>query len=477
MIVSDPLSLKLTDLFPSNGSFNSQFTGITPAKTELKAQQEWDSAIASIQQLLHLTIAPQPPKTTQGVVISSPTPAITHTELLSSLEVAVFSPSLEGKMILPACEKNTIVTEQLFSPINIPLQEQDSLKNEEFCLVLTNEFSCLLVKGINPQQQSIFNFSFDPDLIHQAWVLLRKKLVINYQYQEKYLQELINKFSPRNPDYKIVSRFSQFLLENLRLIDLKPSEEKLNKQDKKRHQSISLKKTPLPPYAEIELLQALTHEIRTPLTSIKTLTKLLQKKTKSSPDLTKYLEMIEQECTEQINRMDLIFRVAELEATPHKQKQVNLVPICLEQILNQTIPIWKRQAQRRNIVLDFMIPQKLPQVVSDPVILTQMLGGLMEKFTRNIPSGGHFQVLVLPAGNQLKLQFLSESNLNSNQVKCLGKLLLFQPETGSLSLNPDVTKHIFNVLGGKLIIKQKQDKGEVLTVFLPLGKQKKLTID
>lgn len=477
MIVSDPLSLQLTSLFPSSGSFNAQFVDVPSEKTELKAQQEWDSAIASIQQLLRLTIAPQTQKTIQGVVISSPTPAITHTELLYNLEIAVFSPSLEGKMILPACEKNTVVTPQLFSPINIPLQQQDCLNNEDFCLVLTNEFSCLFVKGFNLQGQSIFNFSFDPNLIHQAWILLRKKLVINYQYQEKYLQELINKFSPKTPDYKIVSQFSQCLIENLRLIDLKSSEALATKDIQQRRQSISLKKTPLPPYPEIELLQALTHEIRTPLTSIKTLTKLLQKKAKSSPDLVKYIEMIEQECTEQINRMDLIFRVAELEATPHKQKEVNLVPICLEQILNQTIPIWKRQAQRRNIVLDFIIPQKLPQVVSDPVILTQMLGGLMEKFTRNIPSGGHFQVLVLPSGDQLKLQFLSESNMNSNQVKCLGKLLLFQPETGSLSLNPDVTKHIFNVLGGKLIIGQKQDKGEVLTVFLPLGKQKQLTVD
>ncbi|WP_069789872.1 sensor histidine kinase [Cyanobacterium sp. IPPAS B-1200] len=475
MIVSDPLSLQLTDLFPSNGSFNSQFVGVAPQKTEVKAQQEWYSAIVSIQQLLHLTISPQCPKTVQGVVISSPTPAITHTELVGHLEVAVFSPSLEGKMILPACEKNTVFTDQLFSPINIPLQGQDSLNNEDFCLVLTNEFSCLLVKGTNSHKQSIFNFSFDPDLINQAWALLRKKLVINYQYQENYLQELINKFSPRSPHYKIVSHFSQCLLENIRLSDLKPSEEIISHSQEKRHQSISLKKTPLPPYPEIELLQALTHEIRTPLTSIKTLTKLLQKKAKSFPELTKYLEMIEQECSEQINRMDLIFRVAELEATPHKQKELNLVPVCLEQILNQTIPIWKRQAQRRNIVLDFIVPQKLPQVVSDPVILTQMLGGLMEKFTRNIPSGGHFQVLVLPSGDQLKLQFLSESNLNNNQVKCLGKLLLFQPETGSLSLNPDVTKHIFNVLGGKLIIKQNQNKGEVLTVFLPLGKQKRTT--
>jgi len=472
MIVSDRTCVQLNSLFSSENSSHDRFIDVEPEKMELKAQQEWHSAIASINTLLESVITPQPKKTVQGLVISSPTPVINQPELLSCLEVAFFSPSLKENMILPPCTENQIINQELYSPIAIPLHQQDSLNNEEFCLVFTSEFSCLLLKSKNQYQQRVFNFSFDPNIINQAWTLLREKLNNNYPSQENHLQEISLKFTPTIPNYKIISQFTHCFIENMRLIDFNKVELPSHSSHNHRRQSISLKKTPLPPYPEIELLQALTHEIRTPLTSIKTLTKLLQKKAKSSPELVKYLEMIEQECTEQINRMDLIFRVAELEATPQKQKEVNLVPVCLEQILNQTIPIWKKQAQRRNIVLDFIVPQKLPQVVSDPVILSQMLGGIMEKFTRNIPSGGHFQVLVLPAGNQLKLQFLSESNLSSNQVKCLGKLLLFQPETGSLSLNPDVTKHIFHVLGGKLIIKQKQDKGEILTVFLPLGKNR-----
>jgi hypothetical protein len=89
-------------------------------------------------------------------------------------------------------------------------------------------------------------------------------------------------------------------------------------------------------------------------------------------------------------------------------------------------------------------------------------------------------VQVTPAGDQLKLQFQSHSNPekngNSNNLandtcstlKSIGQLLMFQPETGSLSLNLSVTKHLFQALGGKLIVRQRPQEGEVMTVFLPL---------
>jgi hypothetical protein len=45
---------------------------------------------------------------------------------------------------------------------------------------------------------------------------------------------------------------------------------------------------------------------------------------------------------------------------------------------------------------------------------------------------------------------------------------MFQPETGGLSLNLNATKNLFQALGGKLIVRQRPQAGEVLTVFLPL---------
>jgi signal transduction histidine kinase len=145
----------------------------------------------------------------------------------------------------------------------------------------------------------------------------------------------------------------------------------------------------------------------------------------------------------------------------------------LEQLFAQNIPHWKKQAKRRNIELDIILPSKLPQIVSDPAMLTQMLTGLIEKFTRNVSCGGKIKVLISTAGNQLKLQFLAHNNYQNNNVKSLGQLLMFQPETGSLFLNINVTKNIFQALGGKLIIRQKPQQGEIFTVFLPLGSSQK----
>jgi hypothetical protein len=97
-----------------------------------------------------------------------------------------------------------------------------------------------------------------------------------------------------------------------------------------------------------------------------------------------------------------------------------------------------------------------------------MLTNLIEQFTRNLPAGGHIQVEVTTAGNQLKLRFTTDSAPQDNFFKSLGKLLVFQPETGNLALNHQVTKNIFRSLGARLTVRQKPGHGEVLTVFLPL---------
>jgi K+-sensing histidine kinase KdpD len=103
-------------------------------------------------------------------------------------------------------------------------------------------------------------------------------------------------------------------------------------------------------------------------------------------------------------------------------------------------------------------------------MLDQVLTGLIEKFTRSFADGGQIRVQVTTAGHQLKLQFRTESSCPHNPLQALGKLLMFHPNTGGLSLNLDVTKNLFHALGGKLIVRQRSQYGEVFTIFLPLGK-------
>ena len=442
---------------------------------ELKASREWFGAIAAVQKLLlSITNTSKPEEANcQGLVLSAPAPILCQKAVLNQFQTGIFTPEALSNLTLrpfqlPGSQKEEIKT----TVAEFPLLPKDPIATEQFCLVFTAKFGLVIVLGEDRQGLPAFQFSFEPEIIQQCWLTLRSRLSLTNPHQLGWLDSLVEQFTPTIPDYRLVTEFSRELLKNLP--DLPPLQREeivsgSERRIKRQHGGASEETTVHKP-EEVELLQALTHEIRTPLTTIRTLTKLLLKKRRQmTGDIIKRLELIDSECTEQINRMELIFQAAELQTKSWEYNGVQLTHMSLEQLFQQSIPRWQKQAQRRNVNLDFVLPKKLPKVVSHPAMLDRVLTGLMENFTRSLPTGGQIQVEVTTAGNQLKLQLVSHCSDRTNPLKSLGQLLMFQPETGSLCLNLDVTKNLFHALGGKLIVRQRPQQGEVFTIFLPLG--------
>lgn len=470
------------------------------SRTILKARGEWFGAIAALEDLLLnvIKIPQTKQKKYRGLIFSGPIPILSHPELVTSFQSRIFTPELPSQFFqLPACKEGAGIAKDCIVE-RLPLLPQDSLAKEQFCLAFTEFFSLLILLGQNANGMPIFEFSFEPRILEAATEILRSRWLQVDRDRLNRLEAAIEEFPPIVPDYRIVSHFSRNLLKNLpdlttpkinkvrnlqsldpqteakqkldKVVHLSDRKAEKNKNDRNLQNSGGDSSASLPP--EVEFIQALTHEIRTPLTTIRTLTKLLLKRRHNlTKDTVERLESIDRECTDQINRMELIFRAAELE-TKSKNQEMRLVAISLEQIFQKSIPRWQKQAQRRNAMLDFVLPQKLPQIISDPEMLDRLLTGLMENLIRSLPSGGQVQVVVTTAGDRLKLQLLSQKAYQTNPLKSLGRLLMFQPETGGLCLNLDVTKNLFHALGGKLIVRNSAKQGEVLTIFLPLGKQR-----
>jgi signal transduction histidine kinase len=452
---------------------------------ELKAQREWCGAIAAVEQLLlsEVNCSQEDVSSKQGLIFTAPAPLLSNSDLIASFQLAVFTTDAFNPHALMPCRQSIAshqVAHQDAAPlIKLPLIPQDPISQEQFCLVLTANFGLIMVLGKDIEDKSKFHFSFDLVTIGEVWATLRSRLVITNYHHLEQLDSLVEHFTPPNPDYRLVTNFSRQILQHLpdlatwavsktRQIETVAA----NTESDPFQSGFTSKKAAS--YAEMELLQALTHEVRTPLTTIRTLTKLLLKRQQEfKPNVVQRLQTIDRECTEQIERMELIFRAAELESTPPTAKPVELVQFSVEQVFRQNIPRWQEKAKRRNVDLDFTLPKQLPKVVSDPVMLDTVLTGLMESCTRSLPTGGHIEVKVSTAGNQLKLQMLSQASNIDNPLKSLGQLLTFQPATGCLSLNLDVTKNIFQALGGKLTVRQRQEQGRELTIFLPLGNSQK----
>ena len=524
----------------------------------LKAQKEWYSAIATINQLLEKlvkisdsqnlknqeitktdkekkikkttsviedwesrTSSKSPTsnsllsnvKSYHGLVLSGMTPVLINPTLTSSFYTSVFTSEIPKYLdwfsmlrwqtlsLLPAAD--SINSLPVAIPI-LPLSTKDPITNEQFCLVLTAEFSLVMVFGKNQENAPAFLFSFDPKIVKKAWIILQQRIVLpkyfdsenfdhyqdfidQYSQQLAILDNIFEQFSPLSPDYKIVMEFSRLLLYNLPIANTKNEALEVNisgKSGEKQETNTSLQstieniKSP-----DVELLQAIAHEVKTPLATIQTLTRLLLKRPNLNPEvMIKRLQIIDAECTSQIERFNLIFRAVELETQqPLKQHYpyLQLTTIPLAQVFQKSIPRWQQKATQRNHTLKVILPPKMPTIISDPTMLDQVLGNLIENFSRNLPPSSLIKVEVMLAGSQLKLQLKSDSDLGEKShspftsytktpFKSIGPLLMFQPETGSLSLNLKVTKNLFQAIGAKLVIRQRPTKGEIMTIFLPV---------
>lgn len=494
--------------------------------SRLKAEQEWYGAVAALNQMLDRQKQGQitdflgancrstVPNSCQGLVLSGPSSVLTDPALASGFANWIFTSipdndaalwsfrARQSLALLPAAADVEISV-----PTSAPalaLASGDPLANEQFCLVLTASFSLVMVLGENSAGIPAFLFSFDPQVVASSWAVLRRRVtdseslltnsdgginlaVSQLTHNSAKLDELFQQFLPVDPNYKTVTYFSKLLLNNLPIWKEETGrvkDERIDDSLRARHEKLQAKnlncKAPIPHATkEVELLQAIAHEVRTPLATIRTLTRLLLKRPKLDAVVIKRLEMIDAECTAQIDRFGLIFRAVEMEMSQAKNSAVQLTAMSLGEVLLHSIPRWQKQASQRNHTLEVIVPKKLPAVVSDPTMLDQVLTGLIENFTRTLPSGSHIQVGVTLAGDQLKLQLesehLSEGNGDSTfaanpntPLRSIGPLLMVQPETGSLSLNLSVTKNLFRAAGGKLVIRQRPEKGEVMTVFLPL---------
>jgi His Kinase A (phospho-acceptor) domain len=434
----------------------------------LKAESQWHSAIASVEALL-LKSLPSPIGVTdlseetviEGLLITAPLPLFSHPSIVSQLQTITFTTPHANRQLLPCNYTGIHQNSSQSHHFPVELLPTDPLADEQFCLVLTSQFSLVVVLGEQDGDPHC-RFSFDPDDLDLAWKSLRGRMMLTAPHHLSYLDELAAQFSPIEPDYRCVMEFGQYLLQHQPNVILAPAPQTSPEVPKLA--------------ADVELIQALTHEIRTPLTTIRTMTRLLLRQPDLSPRVLKRLSAIDRECTEQIDRMELIFSAVEL-ATNQPSPAVDLTTMSMSQLLEQSLPHWQLQAQRRNLDLAVDIPHQLPAVVSNPTMLDRVLTGLVENFTRNLPSGSRIQVEVTPVGDRLKLQLQSHPEADkqphtaSSKRQEIGQLLTFQPETGNLSLNLNVTKNLFQLLGGKLVVRQhlQQGAGEVLTIFLPLS--------
>ncbi len=483
-------------------------------ETLVRSRWEWQMAIAAMATLLEQTaqngaqgVLPGKMNShicqSQGLILCSPVPLFSSVAILAQFRHWFFCPIgqlTSPHQLSPAPETSAATVPATsvldLKPANLEVAEQ-------FCLVQTPQFSWVAVLS-QRQHQGCFRFSFNPETVEYLWQNLQERAYGQQWVQHRtQIESWRTTFPVRQPHYRYPAQFSQVLLRKLSsplnpltaaasaasvkaplLCDRPNSNQSHSEttpafgiQAPVEEPATAQLQEPLSSDFDVELLKALAHEVRTPLSTIQTLTQLLLRRSDLPLEVISRLKAIRRECSGQINRFGLIFRAMELTSDGIQTLSSSLTPISLPELFDAHLERWQAYATKRSLTLSLSLPSQVPSIViSEPQIFVQILTGLIEYLSYGLSAGGHIQLKASLAGTQLKLQLKaqiasqSESSQNpaASMMKAIGHLLMFQPETGGLSLSLPASKHLFQALGGKLAVRKCSD-GEILTIFLPLG--------
>ncbi len=443
------------------------------------ARRMWWAALETLQETLL-----QNEETPAGVWLAAPLPALYAPQLLNSLQGWVWAPQALGALTSPstsllppdllrARQSQGGATQSLKASTfrRLPLHEDDS--HDPLLVVITAKVQIALALHGGPSHRQLLMRS-EPETLGSVLGLIEQRLKLDAPDQALALHQALEALGPLESSSALGQTFWPSLAVRLAsmapTVTLQASTSAPAQSHQQPQTTIEQGLAASKADEELSLLEAIAHEVRTPLSTIRTLIRSLLRRNDLPKTAIKRLEMIDTECSEQIDRFGLIFQAAELQRQPESPSV--LAQTDLGSMIGLLTPSWEQQLQRRGIELSLAIASNLPSVLSDPSRLEPMLGGLVDRCSRGLPSGSQLVLTLQPAGARLKLQLHGQNPAERGEglaspepIAQLGPVLSWNPDTGSLQLSQTATRRLLARLGGRLT--QRRDRG--LTVFFPLA--------
>ncbi len=400
-----------------------------------------------------------------GLWVASPLPVLTDKKYLTKMKGWLWSPEgfpyfqRDSAGFLPVEHSRKIKEDSNFIRNYKVLNLNSKDGFEPFLIIITKNFQCLLTIAGEKDKKTLL-MRCDEKSLKTAIKLIDAKLNQDNFQESLNFRNAIKNLGNLNINDEFENNFWPSLSTKLANLIPKLSVQNAIKNDDKNDQ-----------LTEAKLLQAISHEVRTPLATIRTLISSTLRKYNMDESMRNRLIQIDNECNEQIDRFGLIFNAAELVSNnispPNQLARINL-----GEILFKLEPIWDKQLKRRGISLKIDIPKQLPEIFSDSEKLELMLRGLIDKNTRGLREGSSLILELQPAGQKLKLQLkVKKFDRGKNEIgnkdhgSDISPVLNWNPQTGSLQLSQIATQKLLASLGGH--VTQRRDTG--LTVFFPIA--------
>jgi NtrC-family two-component system sensor histidine kinase KinB len=225
--------------------------------------------------------------------------------------------------------------------------------------------------------------------------------------------------------------------------------------------------------ARTNLVATLSHELKSPLTSLALSAELLERSTNLNEQQRELVNAV----AEDIGRLkNLSNDLLDLARGTAVAITLNSAPVDISSLLEAVIRTFTLQAEQKGIGLTIECDESIPQFRADPIKMSWVVSNLLANALRYTPPDGVIILSATSTGRGIQLQVRDTGPGIAPQVQNR----LFErfarghvngTAAGSAGLGLAIAKEIVHAHGGRIFVDSTLGKGTCFTIELPIDEE------
>jgi len=220
-----------------------------------------------------------------------------------------------------------------------------------------------------------------------------------------------------------------------------------------------------------DFIANLSHELRTPIASIKALGETLHDGAVEQPSVARdFLEKINLE----VDRLaQMVQEMGELSRIESGEAPLQKTPVNVAEVVDRAAGRLKAQADRAGLRLETQVATDLPRVPADEARIEQVLVNLIHNAIKFTPSGGRITVSAKADGGNLVVA-VSDTGVGISEDDLPRVFERFYKADraragGGTGLGLAIARHVVEAHGGRIWVESVEGRGATFSFTLPLS--------
>jgi signal transduction histidine kinase len=223
--------------------------------------------------------------------------------------------------------------------------------------------------------------------------------------------------------------------------------------------------------ARRNLIAAVSHDLRTPLTSIRAMIEALADEVVTdSSTVQRYYATIRSQIENLSGLIDDLFELSQLET---EQIELHLEPVNLNDLLSDVLETMQAQATAKQISLRGIFSEDLPMIEAELAKIQRVLYNLVQNAIQHTSAGGSISLTtkVVPTGVQVDVADTGEGISPQDLPHVFGQFFRGEKsrsrETGGIGLGLAIAKRIVEAHQGRIWVESQAGQGTRFSFVLP----------